>query len=181
MQAAGGALTEALHSTGDQPFSPRQHEVADLVAGGLTNREIAGALHVSVRTAENHIQHIMTALGFRTRSQTSTWGRPGQRADDQRRLSGRAAVVPQAGQRSVVVGLPFALNRIPPASHTEKLRPHAQVEVHARDSASIAVAHHGSIRSRTRCTPEPPRPVMVAVFTTAGSAQQQFEHADRRR
>ncbi|WP_232667756.1 ATP-binding protein [Pseudonocardia sp. TRM90224] len=54
-------------------LSARQLEVAELVASGLTNRQIADKLHVSVRTAENHVRNIMTTLGFRTRSQIATW------------------------------------------------------------------------------------------------------------
>ena len=37
------------------PLSIREREVANLVAGGLTNREIADRLVVSTRTVEGHI------------------------------------------------------------------------------------------------------------------------------
>jgi non-specific serine/threonine protein kinase len=47
----------------------REREVATLVAAGLTNREIAGKLYLSVRTIEVHVDHILTKLGFRTRTQ----------------------------------------------------------------------------------------------------------------
>jgi DNA-binding CsgD family transcriptional regulator len=47
----------------------RETEVAILVARGLTNREIAARLYLSVRTVEAHIDHILTKLGFRTRTQ----------------------------------------------------------------------------------------------------------------
>ncbi|NGO86805.1 LuxR family transcriptional regulator [Streptomyces sp. 196(2019)] len=40
-------------------LSPREQEVAALAAGGLTNREIAGALHLSPRTVEQHVYRIM--------------------------------------------------------------------------------------------------------------------------
>ena len=52
---------------------PRESEVAALVARGLTNREIAGQLYVSVRTVEVHVDHILTKLGFRTRTQLAAW------------------------------------------------------------------------------------------------------------
>lgn len=58
---------------GDSPLSRREHEVADLVAQGLTNRQIAGRVHIAERTAENHVQHILTKLGFNTRSQIASW------------------------------------------------------------------------------------------------------------
>ena len=51
----------------------RESEVAALVARGLTNREIAGRLYVSVRTVEVHVDHILSKLGFRTRTQLAAW------------------------------------------------------------------------------------------------------------
>jgi len=58
---------------GDSPLSPRELEVAGLVARGLTNKQIGQALFVSERTAENHVQHILTKLGFGNRSQIAAW------------------------------------------------------------------------------------------------------------
>ncbi len=43
------------------------------MARGLTNREIASQLYVSVRTVEVHVDHILTKLGFRTRTQLAAW------------------------------------------------------------------------------------------------------------
>jgi DNA-binding CsgD family transcriptional regulator len=54
-------------------LSRREREVAALVARGLTNREIARNLFLSERTAENHVQHILTKLGFGTRAQIAAW------------------------------------------------------------------------------------------------------------
>jgi serine/threonine-protein kinase PknK len=51
----------------------RQREVAGLVAQGMTNKEIARALVVSQRTAEAHVENILSRLGFTTRGQISTW------------------------------------------------------------------------------------------------------------
>ena len=58
---------------GPPPLSPREREVARLVGQGLTNRQIAAALYVSERTAQNHVQHILTKLGFANRSQIAAW------------------------------------------------------------------------------------------------------------
>jgi DNA-binding NarL/FixJ family response regulator len=55
------------------PLSPRELEVARLVARGLTNKQIGAALFVSERTAENHVQHILVKLGFSNRSQIAVW------------------------------------------------------------------------------------------------------------
>ncbi|MFE2999558.1 AAA family ATPase [Nocardia sp. NPDC059246] len=54
-------------------LSPREREVAQLVAAGLSNREIATALVLSERTAQNHVQHILTKLGFTNRAQIVAW------------------------------------------------------------------------------------------------------------
>ena len=55
------------------PLTRREGEIAALVGRGLTNRQIAAALHISERTAENHVQHILTKLGLHTRTQIATW------------------------------------------------------------------------------------------------------------
>jgi DNA-binding CsgD family transcriptional regulator len=57
------------------PLSPRELEVAALVADGRTNREIAAQLYLSERTAQNHVQHILTKLGVGNRTQAAGWYR----------------------------------------------------------------------------------------------------------
>lgn len=57
----------------DSPLTPRELEVADLVAEGMSNKEIAARLVISLRTAEGHVEKILGKLGFRTRSQIATW------------------------------------------------------------------------------------------------------------
>jgi DNA-binding CsgD family transcriptional regulator len=66
-------LRARLPAGGPPPLSPREREVAALVGQGLTNRQIAAALYVSERTAQNHVQHILTKLGFANRSQIAVW------------------------------------------------------------------------------------------------------------
>lgn len=51
----------------------REREVAELVARGLTNREIATRLFISERTAESHVEQIRGKLGFHTRAQIAAW------------------------------------------------------------------------------------------------------------
>lgn len=51
----------------------REHEVAALVAKGLTNRQIAERLFISERTAEHHVEQIRGKLGFHSRSQIAAW------------------------------------------------------------------------------------------------------------
>jgi DNA-binding CsgD family transcriptional regulator len=55
------------------PLTRREWEVAELVAQGATNREIALRLCLSERTAQNHVQHILTKLGQSNRSQIAAW------------------------------------------------------------------------------------------------------------
>ncbi|MGH3193978.1 MAG: helix-turn-helix transcriptional regulator, partial [Streptosporangiaceae bacterium] len=55
------------------PLSPRELEVATLVARRMTNKQIGATLFVSERTAENHVQHILVKLGFSNRSQIAAW------------------------------------------------------------------------------------------------------------
>lgn len=58
---------------GAPKLSGRETEVAQMLAGGLSNREIAGALILSERTVESHVKHIMDKLGFKSRSQIAAW------------------------------------------------------------------------------------------------------------
>ncbi len=55
------------------PLTPREREVAGLVARGLSNREIATQLFITEKTAANHIEHIMTKLNLRSRAQIAVW------------------------------------------------------------------------------------------------------------
>jgi predicted ATPase/DNA-binding CsgD family transcriptional regulator len=57
----------------ESPLTAREMEVAQLVARGLTNREIAAELVLSSRTIDSHVQHILTKLDFNSRSQIAGW------------------------------------------------------------------------------------------------------------
>ncbi|HEV2123879.1 MAG TPA: LuxR C-terminal-related transcriptional regulator [Chloroflexota bacterium] len=67
IQTQGGA------PDGDFSLTPRQREVAILVARGLTNRQIAQRLVISERTAMHHVGHILDRLGVRSRAQIAAW------------------------------------------------------------------------------------------------------------
>ena len=54
-------------------LSRREREIAGYVAAGFANREIAARLVLSERTVETHVQHILTKLGFRSRTQIAAW------------------------------------------------------------------------------------------------------------
>jgi non-specific serine/threonine protein kinase len=51
----------------------REIQVADLVAEGLTNREIAARLTISPRTAQGHVEHLLVKLDFTSRAQIAVW------------------------------------------------------------------------------------------------------------
>jgi len=57
----------------DVPLTPRELQVAQLIAGGRSNKDIAAELVISQRTAENHVEHILTKLGFTSRAQVAAW------------------------------------------------------------------------------------------------------------
>jgi len=79
--APGQAITLGVDDKPEDPWqvgpsaslTRREREIAALVATGLTNRQIAGQLYLSVRTVEVHVDHILTKLGFRTRTQLAAW------------------------------------------------------------------------------------------------------------
>ena len=54
-------------------LTKRELEVAALVAGGASNRDIAAELVISERTAESHVQNILTKLAFTSRAQIAAW------------------------------------------------------------------------------------------------------------
>jgi len=66
-------LLATLQPRSGGPLSPRELEIAALVATGRTNRDIAATLYISERTAQNHVQHILTKLGLDNRTQIATW------------------------------------------------------------------------------------------------------------
>lgn len=65
--------TGARQGSGAGGLTPREQEVAALVAQGLSNREIAAQLGISERTVDSHVIHILNRLGFRSRAQVAAW------------------------------------------------------------------------------------------------------------
>jgi len=64
-QVAGKRTIELL--------TKREAEVAELVSRGMSNKEIAAALFISQRTAETHVERILTKLGLTSRTQVAAW------------------------------------------------------------------------------------------------------------
>jgi non-specific serine/threonine protein kinase len=57
----------------DTQLTRRERQVADLVGQGMSNREIAGRLMISQRTAKTHVENILRKLGFTARAQIAAW------------------------------------------------------------------------------------------------------------
>lgn len=57
----------------DTTLTRREMEVAALVANGLSNKEIANSLIISVRTVEAHVEHILRKLGFTSRAKIAAY------------------------------------------------------------------------------------------------------------
>ncbi|UQS29417.1 helix-turn-helix transcriptional regulator [Streptomyces fradiae] len=61
-------------------LSPREAEVAELAGAGMTNRDIAAALHLSPRTVEQHVARALRKTGARSRQQLAAALRTGPAA-----------------------------------------------------------------------------------------------------
>jgi len=70
--AFGTRRPRAASPTG---LSDREQEVARLVARGLANKAIAAQLHLSVRTVESHVRHVLAKAGLENRTQLAAWAR----------------------------------------------------------------------------------------------------------
>jgi DNA-binding CsgD family transcriptional regulator len=66
-------LATALTDCRPGGLTRREREIAALVARGLSNRQIAAASHISERTVESHVQHVLDKLGFTNRTQIAAW------------------------------------------------------------------------------------------------------------
>jgi non-specific serine/threonine protein kinase len=51
----------------------RERQIAELIAGGLTNREIGNQLVIAKRTVDTHVDHILTKLSVANRTQVAAW------------------------------------------------------------------------------------------------------------
>jgi predicted ATPase/DNA-binding CsgD family transcriptional regulator len=67
------AKTDAAAGPVTAQLTRRETEIAQLIAAGLSNKEIAARLVIAQRTAEGHVEHILAKLGFNSRSQVAAW------------------------------------------------------------------------------------------------------------
>ncbi|MFN8538967.1 MAG: LuxR C-terminal-related transcriptional regulator [Thermomicrobiales bacterium] len=77
LTAEGAPAPTAAQPPGDGALTAkltrRERQVVELLACGLTNRQIAEQLFNSERTIETHVQKIGSKLGFTRRTQIATW------------------------------------------------------------------------------------------------------------
>lgn len=59
--------------TRPMPLTARQFEIAELIARGLSNEQIARELVLTPGTVGNHVGHILRRLGARNRAQVASW------------------------------------------------------------------------------------------------------------
>jgi non-specific serine/threonine protein kinase len=68
-----GSSERLVAKTHFDGLTEREREVAALIALGRSNREIAEALFLSVRTVAVHVTNILSKLDFRSRAQIAGW------------------------------------------------------------------------------------------------------------
>jgi DNA-binding CsgD family transcriptional regulator/sugar lactone lactonase YvrE len=104
----------------ESTLTPREREVAALIADGLTNRQIATRLFISERTAEHHVEQIRSKLGFHSRAQVAAWvvGSPAALVPATKAAaavpvdassSRQSAATGQAHRRRLVIAVPVAV------------------------------------------------------------------------
>jgi DNA-binding NarL/FixJ family response regulator len=75
--ARESAIAEALalgsRVEGQHPLRARETDVAEGIARGLTNRQIAAELVITEGTVANHVAHVLAKLNLRSRAQIAVW------------------------------------------------------------------------------------------------------------
>ncbi|MEX0678081.1 MAG: response regulator transcription factor [Pirellulales bacterium] len=72
-RVTGALATPRLTGDVEVPLTQRESEVLRQLAFGLTNKEIALALHISYETVKEHVQHILRKIGVSDRTQAAVW------------------------------------------------------------------------------------------------------------
>ncbi|QUQ68717.1 ATP-binding protein [Kutzneria sp. CA-103260] len=73
MPAADRPPAEWTRPHGARSLTQRERQVAELVARGMRNKDIAATLLIARRTAEAHVESILTKFGFTTRAEITAW------------------------------------------------------------------------------------------------------------
>lgn len=73
VKLAGSVRLDPSADTASGPLTAREFEVAQLIAEGATNREIAERLVIAPKTASTHVEHILAKLGVSRRAEIAAW------------------------------------------------------------------------------------------------------------
>ena len=93
---------------GREALTARQRQIAALVASGYTNQQIAAELVITVGTAANHVQQILTRLGLSSRSELAVWMSQRVLATDKNRLLATLERLLEIGPRDLDAALDAA-------------------------------------------------------------------------
>lgn len=72
-RVTGALAAPRMNTEVEVPLTQRESEVLKQLALGLTNKEIAQALHISYETVKEHVQHILRKIGVTDRTQAAVW------------------------------------------------------------------------------------------------------------
>jgi DNA-binding CsgD family transcriptional regulator len=73
VEARLGGTVRSTGSAGSTDLTPREREVAALLAEGLTNGELATRLYISPKTASVHVSNILAKLGMTSRAEIAAY------------------------------------------------------------------------------------------------------------
>jgi DNA-binding NarL/FixJ family response regulator len=72
-RVTGALATPRAAGDIDVTLTEREMEVLRQLVNGLTNKEIAEALHISYETVKEHVQHVLRKIGATSRTQAAVW------------------------------------------------------------------------------------------------------------
>lgn len=72
-RVAGALATPRINADVEAPLTKRENDVLQQLAAGLTNKQIADALHISYETVKEHVQHVLQKIGVSDRTQAAVW------------------------------------------------------------------------------------------------------------
>jgi non-specific serine/threonine protein kinase len=125
-------------------LTPREIEIVRLVAEGLSNRVMAERMHVSERTVDSHVQHVLNKLGFKSRAQIAAWHASSRKTSEKTvdRFVTTILVVDMVGSTSKVTQIGDAAWRKLLDQHYQKLhvelKQHGGVEVDTAGDGMLA-------------------------------------------
>ncbi len=72
-RVTGALATPRITADVEAPLTQRESDVLRQLAHGLTNKQIAEALHISYETVKEHVQHVLEKIGVSDRTQAAVW------------------------------------------------------------------------------------------------------------